>query len=76
MAKFWVTNDFKMAKDQLPEIIRFGVNLVMPRELRPNQLAGPWPARIVCRPLYQRFGWFVFGRCGRPVFPLCSSAGK
>jgi beta-galactosidase len=27
-----VTNDFKMAKDQLPEIIRFGVNLVMPRE--------------------------------------------
>lgn len=27
-----VTNDFKMTKDQLPEIIRFGVNMVMPRE--------------------------------------------
>jgi beta-galactosidase len=27
-----VTSDFKMAKEQLPEIIRFGVNLVMPRE--------------------------------------------
>jgi beta-galactosidase len=27
-----VTNDFKMTKDKLPEIIRFGVNLVMPRE--------------------------------------------
>jgi len=27
-----VTNDFKMDKESLPEIIRFGVNLVMPRE--------------------------------------------
>jgi len=27
-----VTNDFKMAKEKLPEIIRLGVNLVMPRE--------------------------------------------
>jgi beta-galactosidase len=27
-----VNNDFKMANEKLPEIIRFGVNLVMPRE--------------------------------------------
>lgn len=27
-----VTNDFKETRDKLPEIIRFGVNLVMPRE--------------------------------------------
>ncbi|MDP2338463.1 MAG: glycoside hydrolase family 2 TIM barrel-domain containing protein [Bacteroidota bacterium] len=27
-----VTNDFKTTKESLPEIIRFGVNLVMPRE--------------------------------------------
>ena len=38
-----VTNDFKMAKDQLPEIIRFGVNLVMPREFDQMSWLGRGP---------------------------------
>ncbi len=38
-----VTNDFKMAKEKLPEIIRFGVNLVMPREFDQMSWLGRGP---------------------------------
>jgi beta-galactosidase len=38
-----VTNDFKMAKEQLPEIIRFGINLVMPREFDQMSWLGRGP---------------------------------
>ncbi len=38
-----VTNNFKMMKDSLPEIIRFGVNLVMPREFDQMSWLGRGP---------------------------------
>jgi beta-galactosidase len=38
-----VTNDFKMAKKDLPEIIRFGNNLVMPREFDQMSWLGRGP---------------------------------
>ncbi len=38
-----VTNDFKMTRDSLPEIIRFGMNLVMPREFDQMSWLGRGP---------------------------------
>jgi beta-galactosidase len=38
-----VTNKFKMAKNNLPEIVRFGVNLVMPREFDQMSWLGRGP---------------------------------
>jgi len=38
-----VTCDFKMAKEKLPEIVRFGVNLVMPREFDQMSWLGRGP---------------------------------
>jgi beta-galactosidase len=38
-----VNNSFKMTKDSLPEIIRFGVNLVMPREFDQMSWLGRGP---------------------------------
>jgi beta-galactosidase len=38
-----VTNDFKKANESLPEIIRFGVNLVMPREFDQMSWLGRGP---------------------------------
>lgn len=38
-----VTNNFKMMKDSLPEIVRFGVNLVMPREFDQMSWLGRGP---------------------------------
>ncbi len=38
-----VANDFKMTRDSLPEIIRFGMNLVMPREFDQMSWLGRGP---------------------------------
>jgi beta-galactosidase len=38
-----VSNSFKMVKDSLPEIVRFGVNLVMPREFDQMSWMGRGP---------------------------------
>ncbi|MBL7968626.1 MAG: DUF4981 domain-containing protein [Prolixibacteraceae bacterium] len=58
-----VTNNFKMMKDSLPEIIRFGVNLVMPREF--DQMS--WLGRGPHESYQDRFTSALVGLYSGPV---------
>ncbi|MDP3644469.1 MAG: glycoside hydrolase family 2 TIM barrel-domain containing protein [Bacteroidota bacterium] len=58
-----VNNSFKMTKDSLPEIIRFGVNLVMPREF--DQMS--WLGRGPHESYQDRFTSALVGLYSGPV---------